>query len=83
MKSLIKNKKFIICISAVLIIILIIGSILLFNRGNEKNETSVTKNITNNYVAYIKINPSTKLINKLKKIMMILIVKIQKLLTMN
>ena len=61
MKSLIKNKKFIICISAVLIIILIIGSILLFNRGNEKNETSVTKNITNNYVAYIKINPSIKL----------------------
>ena len=61
MKSLIKDKKFIICIASALIILLIIGSILLFNRGSKVNDTSKTKDITNNYVAYIKINPSIKL----------------------
>lgn len=61
MKSLIKKKKFIIGIAAALTILVIIGSILLFNKGNKENETSITKNITNNYIAYIKINPSIKL----------------------
>lgn len=61
MKSLIKKKNFIIGIAAALIVLVIIGSILLFNKGNKENETSITKNITNNYIAYIKINPVIKL----------------------
>ena len=61
MKSIIKNKKFIIVSTSTLIIILIIGSILLFNKGNIKTETNDAKDITSNYTAYIKINPSIKL----------------------
>lgn len=61
MKSLIEDKKFIVFIASALIILLIIGSILLFNKGSKLNDTSKTKDITNNYVAYIKINPSIKL----------------------
>lgn len=58
MKSLIKNKKFIIGIASSLIIILIIGSILLFNNSNKKN---IKKDVTSKYIAYVKINPSIKL----------------------
>lgn len=60
MKKIIESKKILICVIATLIIIgLIVGGIFLFSKNNKKqpqnNET------TNNYVAYIKINPSIKI----------------------
>lgn len=61
MKSLFKDKKLIICIAATLIILLIIGSILLFNNRKKGNEANISKDVTNNYVAYVKINPLIKL----------------------
>lgn len=60
MKKIIESKKILICVIATLIIIgLIVGGIFLFSKNNDKktqnNET------TNNYVAYIKINPLIKI----------------------
>lgn len=60
MKKIIESKKILICVIATLIIIgLIVGGIFIFSKNNDKktqnNET------TNNYVAYIKINPLIKI----------------------
>lgn len=60
MKKILKNKKTLIGIVIVLILIgLILGGIFLF--GKDKEEKTQNKETTNNYVAYIKINPSIKI----------------------
>lgn len=60
MKKILKNKKTLIGIVIVLILIgLILVGIFLF--GKDKEEKTQNKETTNNYVAYIKINPSIKI----------------------
>ena len=60
MKKIIKNKKILICVIATLIIIgLIVRGIFLFSKDNE--EKTQNKETTNNYVAYVKINPLIKI----------------------
>ena len=61
MKSLTQKKKILIGIAAVLIILLIIGSVLYFNKIKGKTGENKAKETTTNYVAYVKINPSIKL----------------------
>lgn len=61
MKDFFKNKKVLIGIASVLILaILIVGSIFLF-KDNKKDNKENKQETTNNYVAYIKINPLIKL----------------------
>ena len=60
MKKIVKNKKILICVITTLILIsLIVGGIFLFSKDDE--EKTQNKETTNNYVAYIKINPSIKI----------------------
>jgi len=60
MKKILKNKKNLICIVAALIlIVLIVGGIFLF--GKDKEEKTQNKETTNNYVAYVRINPLIKI----------------------
>ena len=60
MKKIIKNKKVLIyVITALVLISLILGGIFLFS--NDDEEKTQRKETTNNYVAYIKINPSIKI----------------------
>ena len=60
MKKILKNKKTLICIVTVLILIgLILGGIFLF--GKDKEEKTQNNETTNNYVAYIRINPLIKI----------------------
>ena len=60
MKKVLKNKKILICVIITLIIIgLIAGGIFLFSKDNkDKTQNNET---TNNYVAYIRINPLIKI----------------------
>lgn len=58
MKELFKSKKVLIGIASVLILsILIVGSIIIFRKNNDKEKNELTQK----YVAYVKINPSIKL----------------------
>lgn len=60
MKKIIKNKKVLIyVITALVLISLIVGGIFLFSNDNE--EKTQNKETTNNYVAYVKINPLIKI----------------------
>ena len=60
MKKIIKNKKILICVITTLILIsLIVGGIFLFSKDDE--EKTQNKETTNNYVAYVKINPLIKI----------------------
>jgi len=60
MKKIIQNKKRLICVIVTLIMVsLIVGGIFLFSKNNE--EKIQNKKITNNYVAYIRINPLIKI----------------------
>lgn len=60
MKKIVKNKKILICVITTLILIsLIVGGIFLFSKDDE--EKTQNKETTNNYVAYVKINPVIKL----------------------
>lgn len=60
MKKIVKNKKILICVITTLILIsLIVGGIFLFSKDDE--EKTQNKETTNNYVAYVKINPLIKI----------------------
>lgn len=60
MKKIIKNKKVLIyVITALVLISLILGGIFLFS--NDDEEKTQRKETTNNYVAYIRINPLIKI----------------------
>ena len=60
MKKIIKNKKILICVITTLILIsLIVGGIFLFSKDDA--EKTQNKETTNNYVAYVKINPLIKI----------------------
>lgn len=57
MKNYFKNKKILIALPILIIIAVIVG-IIIFSKEEEKN---LNNESTNNYIAYIKINPSIKL----------------------
>lgn len=60
MKKIVKNKKILICVLTTLILIsLIVGGIFLFSKDNK--EKTQNKETTNNYVAYVRINPLIKI----------------------
>lgn len=59
MKKIFKNKKIMISIISILIIAIIVGSISLFKKEKEVKQDKTS--IINNYIAYIKINPTIKL----------------------
>lgn len=60
MKKIIENKKVLISIiTALILIILIIGGIFLFSKDDK--DKLQNKEITNDYLAYIKINPLIKI----------------------
>ena len=63
MKNLVKSKKFLISITSALIVLLIIGSIVIFKKGNTDDISTLQSDnsITNSYIAYLKINPSIKI----------------------
>lgn len=59
MKNILKNKKLLIGLAvAIILIIIIVVAILVIN---SKNENQKFEEVTNNYDAYISINPSIKL----------------------
>lgn len=58
MKKLLKNKKLLIGLSLLLLIIIIAIIVITLK---PKDENRVLKEVTNNYIAYISINPSLKL----------------------
>lgn len=60
MKKIVKNKKILIyAITTLILISLIVGGIFFFSKDNE--EKTQNKETTNNYVAYVKINPLIKI----------------------